>query len=144
MWASGRGHAATVRVLLENGANVNAISTNGGNYTALSYACAYGNFEVACLLSAYGADFSIVDTKGKRPAHEAMGASALLHTALQTLMQQQHATLQTEMAAIRQENAAIRQENAVLREMLQTWMQQQNEARQEDVAARQAATDAYR
>src|SRR5699024_279691 len=66
-FAARYGHTGIVRLLLDNGANVNATNVN---QTALSYAAEYGHDAIVKLLLDKGADID---------ATEAFGWTALLH-----------------------------------------------------------------
>jgi ankyrin repeat protein len=59
-----KGYADIVRVLLQYGADVNAIAEDDG-YTALHLAVYYGHLEVVITLLQKGADINIKDINGK-------------------------------------------------------------------------------
>lgn len=61
------GHPAVVEYLSGKGANVNAISTNGSGYTALTGAVASGHQEVAEFLLKHGADANYRYAAGYTP-----------------------------------------------------------------------------
>jgi len=61
-WASQKGHLETVRLLVENGANVDAASSNG--WTALMGASFNSNLEILRYLVDGGADVNAVTTDG--------------------------------------------------------------------------------
>jgi hypothetical protein len=62
IWASSRGHTETVRLLLEEGADVNVQANDG--QTALMRAADYGHVEVVTLLSNSGADVNVQSKNG--------------------------------------------------------------------------------
>lgn len=59
MFASGRGHLAIVRYLLDKGARINERSAIG--FTALAFACGKGRLDVASLLLERGATASLTE-----------------------------------------------------------------------------------
>jgi ankyrin repeat protein len=74
MWAAHRGHVGIVRVLLERGAGVNAVT--GGGSTVLHLAAFRGHREVVDLLLRYGAEASRRNAWGATPL---MTASIMGH-----------------------------------------------------------------
>jgi ankyrin repeat protein len=68
-WAAMIGHVDIARLLLQNGANVNARSI-GGN-TPLHWAAYQGNVDILHLLVENGADLEAQDTDGWRALHRA-------------------------------------------------------------------------
>lgn len=63
MLASTKGHFQIVRLLLEDGANINF--SDGDGFTALTLACEYKRWDVVQLLAEYGADFTIGNATGR-------------------------------------------------------------------------------
>ncbi|XP_059471305.1 ankyrin repeat domain-containing protein 17 isoform X2 [Neocloeon triangulifer] len=72
MEAASAGHADIVRLLIENGADVNAQSSTGN--TPLMYACAGGHLEVVEILLAAGANVEDHNENGHTPLMEAASA----------------------------------------------------------------------
>ena len=62
-WASRYGHTAVVRLLIQNGANVNAKTFD--DWTALHWASKYGHIETVKLLAANGANVNAKNNRGK-------------------------------------------------------------------------------
>ena len=65
--AAFNGHLAICRLLLDKGAQVDAINSFG--YTPLHYAAYQGHVEIVCLLCDRGADVEARDNEGWRPLH---------------------------------------------------------------------------
>jgi ankyrin repeat protein len=63
MWAATGDNARAVELLLEAGAEVNAVDTTEG-FTALMHAAAEGHVEVVKVLLKYHADPAVRDTDG--------------------------------------------------------------------------------
>jgi len=63
MLASRNGHLQIVRLLLEDGSNINF--SDGDGFTALTLACEYRCWDVVQLLAEYGADFTINNATGR-------------------------------------------------------------------------------
>lgn len=63
MLASWKGHLQIVRLLLEDGSNINF--SDGDGFTALTLACEYRRWAVVQLLAEYGADFTIHNATGR-------------------------------------------------------------------------------
>jgi ankyrin repeat protein len=64
-WASISGHKEAVELLIDNGADVNAMRGGGG--TPLSYAASWGHEEIVELLIANGADVNVKDAFSETP-----------------------------------------------------------------------------
>ena len=62
MWAAGEGHASAVKVLIENGADVNSPSKAG--YTPLLFAARGGHLDVVTILLTAGAGVNDVQAEG--------------------------------------------------------------------------------
>ena len=67
-FAAGYNHPEVVKLLLENGADIEA--KDKGGLVPLHNACSYGHYEVAELLIKYGADVNAVDLFNFSPLHE--------------------------------------------------------------------------
>ena len=65
------GHREVVELLLERGAEVNAVSRNATGYTALTGAVAAGHMAITELLLSRGADVNVKYTRGFTPLHTA-------------------------------------------------------------------------
>lgn len=65
------GSDAIVKYLLSQGADVNAVATNGTSYTALTGTVAHGREDMVALLLAHGADAAHRYGPGWSPLHEA-------------------------------------------------------------------------
>lgn len=70
-FAAGYNHLEVVKLLLENGADIEA--KDKGCLVPLHNACSYGHYEVAELLIKYGADVNAVDLFNFSPLHEGTG-----------------------------------------------------------------------
>lgn len=65
------GHVGALRLLLANGADVNAVGRNEGKFTALTGAVASNHVEVVRILLEHGADARYRYENGSSPLHEA-------------------------------------------------------------------------
>ena len=85
--AAWKGHVAVVRVLLEHGADVDAVNRNTHWGTTPLHAAAHGNQKgVAEVLLAHGADVAAVNLNGRTPlaeteVHAARAVARLLEAA---------------------------------------------------------------
>jgi ankyrin repeat protein len=70
-WAAWYGHVEIARLLLQNGAEVNAKERNG--WTPLHWAAYRGHFDILHLLVENGADLEAKDIHGFRALHAANG-----------------------------------------------------------------------
>ena len=61
------GHKETVELLIDRGADVNAVAMRGGRGTPLSYAASWGHVEIVELLIAEGADVNVKDSFRETP-----------------------------------------------------------------------------
>jgi len=65
--AAAFGHLEVVRYLLDKGAEVNAVASNGSGYTALTGAVAGGHLEIARFLAEHGAHVNYRYARGYSP-----------------------------------------------------------------------------
>ena len=66
MYASNNGHAEVVKLLITNGADVNATGVGEKKMTSLIYASKNGHAEVAELLITNGADVNATEVGDKK------------------------------------------------------------------------------
>ena len=71
-WAAWHGHVDVVKVLIQNGADVNAVAVN--KWTALHFAAENGHVDVAKVLIQNGADVNAVHKDKRTALHIAAGS----------------------------------------------------------------------